>query len=545
MTPTSLAARGRMSDLDKETSPGANTSDALHPRLTTSLDSSSGQSSSDDLSEAYTVHQEESIITYASQDVRPYPNYLLPIARLPPEILCPIFMHLYPLAKAPFKSAAFFGWIPVTHVCRRWRDIALAHRSLWTRIPLELGTDWTTTLLERSKSLPIHLDADEQRDPHIGTVILQNLYRTKSLRLVAGPMSLLHSMVNPAPVIEELSIRDEASLSTLPATFLGGYAPRLRRVKIHSSSRVSWSSRFLRNLVLLQLEVIDPLRALHPPPPVHEVLDALERMPELESLALWEALPRAEAPFDRTISLPHLAFLRLKGSMYDCTRLIGHIQISPAATVKVEMQASHEFPMDFRSFFSAIRTCLGATAAIPVAALSIGVSPYYHNQIVIRVWRELTDVDARRQEIILTDMTLVFTWSPSVADWDGHALRQSICDVFATGHLRMLWVYDDGWDSFHWKELALRAPGIEAISLSPSAGAELRRTLREDYYDDGPRVFPHLKSLFLDRNFDLSFLWKIGQLPMPKYIARLRRILSAREKAGCAATQLTLHPPSW
>lgn len=42
------------------------------------------------------------------------------------------------------------GWITATHVCRRWRATALAISVLWTRLLLNMGSDWVDRMLERA-----------------------------------------------------------------------------------------------------------------------------------------------------------------------------------------------------------------------------------------------------------------------------------------------------------------------------------------------------------------------------------------------------------
>ncbi|KAI0041441.1 hypothetical protein FA95DRAFT_694163 [Auriscalpium vulgare] len=63
-------------------------------------------------------------------------NSLLPVARLPTEILRDIFtlcsnidrpwMEAWPTTK--------MGWLAVTRICQRWRNIALEHPGLWTHV---------------------------------------------------------------------------------------------------------------------------------------------------------------------------------------------------------------------------------------------------------------------------------------------------------------------------------------------------------------------------------------------------------------------------
>ncbi|KZV59757.1 hypothetical protein PENSPDRAFT_543247, partial [Peniophora sp. CONT] len=53
---------------------------------------------------------------------------------------------------------ALLAWVTITHVCRRWRTIALEDPSLWTDIPFVLSMPWIDAFVSRSTALPIHLD---------------------------------------------------------------------------------------------------------------------------------------------------------------------------------------------------------------------------------------------------------------------------------------------------------------------------------------------------------------------------------------------------
>ena len=53
------------------------------------------------------------------------------------------------------------GWIVATHVCRRWRAIALGHKRLWADIILSIpSTHAISELAKRSEPYPIRLDMD-------------------------------------------------------------------------------------------------------------------------------------------------------------------------------------------------------------------------------------------------------------------------------------------------------------------------------------------------------------------------------------------------
>ncbi|KAI0734896.1 hypothetical protein C8Q72DRAFT_331045 [Fomitopsis betulina] len=50
-------------------------------------------------------------------------------------------------------------WFVVSHVCRRWRDVALGCRKLWACLRLSIHPDWMPELLRRSGNAQLLIDA--------------------------------------------------------------------------------------------------------------------------------------------------------------------------------------------------------------------------------------------------------------------------------------------------------------------------------------------------------------------------------------------------
>lgn len=112
------------------------------------------------------------------------------IDTLPSEILVIIF------EEAQFISA-FHRLVPFelvcSHVCSRWRSIALEAPSLWSTIVAAecKPIDKLVTYLERSKAYPLHIRFDythEGREEHVQSIIafskiLPNLHRSITLRM--------------------------------------------------------------------------------------------------------------------------------------------------------------------------------------------------------------------------------------------------------------------------------------------------------------------------------------------------------------------------
>ncbi|TFK78923.1 hypothetical protein K466DRAFT_506495, partial [Polyporus arcularius HHB13444] len=83
-------------------------------------------------------------------------NQVSPTHRFPPEVLAAIF----DCVRLPRSCEDTENELPtdsrpliaVTHVCRRWRTIALEHTSLWTGIAAYSGSG--RTFVERCRGAP-------------------------------------------------------------------------------------------------------------------------------------------------------------------------------------------------------------------------------------------------------------------------------------------------------------------------------------------------------------------------------------------------------
>ncbi|KAI0821202.1 hypothetical protein BC629DRAFT_434149 [Irpex lacteus] len=91
-------------------------------------------------------------------------NELLPVASLCPEILLHIFEYATPIS--PTSNSEMWARLHLTHVCRHWREVALAASSFWSTIrydrkqPKELPQ----CFLERSRSAQLRIIFDTAID---------------------------------------------------------------------------------------------------------------------------------------------------------------------------------------------------------------------------------------------------------------------------------------------------------------------------------------------------------------------------------------------
>jgi hypothetical protein len=212
------------------------------------------------------------------------------INRLPPEILVHIF--------------GFLGGgtlvVPASHVCRRWRDVALDMPSLWTVIREEDDVSAAQCFMERSRNAK--LDVSFIVDMHVPNdfVILQNLVTPHAARIqrlhldVYGdrPYDFYHKLANRdflLPGLEHFSIRmhqpgwdDDAHNGPLPP-----------RGSFFSESQFFERLTF-RAVLPLSTHLSGTIKSLTLADRVFDLdalLGCLDSVPNLEYLALLNAVP--------------------------------------------------------------------------------------------------------------------------------------------------------------------------------------------------------------------------------------------------------------
>ncbi|KAK7024899.1 F-box domain-containing protein [Favolaschia claudopus] len=178
-------------------------------------------------------------------------SYKYPILTLPNEIIAEIFLQFLP----PYPSAPpLLGALSptrLTHICRRWRDIACKTPELWRAIDMDPMND---------DQLPMSLDR---------TIFLTGLWASRSghcplsIRLGAyhDPLSTLAPLIPHRDRWEHLTLRIE---NTRPLRAIQGAFPLLKSFDIRLGSPISDDVVVtLQNLPLLSTVVLDDFRTPH------------------------------------------------------------------------------------------------------------------------------------------------------------------------------------------------------------------------------------------------------------------------------------------
>jgi hypothetical protein len=184
-------------------------------------------------------------------------NRLKRICNLPSEILVTIFEDVRGVLYTPSlgNNTAHPNycciWVPVMLVCRRFREVALRARSLWTTISPSHHAQWNTLCVQRSEEAPLRVFGKCTKESaeywhRLCTAHLDKAHATMILLPRPSPVmkSLfidLDSEIGYPEVIPSSLLRNVAqSLTTLSLKDLsirlddGPFMPQLRRIKFKS-----------------------------------------------------------------------------------------------------------------------------------------------------------------------------------------------------------------------------------------------------------------------------------------------------------------------
>ncbi|KAJ7789903.1 hypothetical protein B0H13DRAFT_1747319 [Mycena leptocephala] len=148
-------------------------------------------------------------------------SYKYPILTLPNEIVSEIFIHFLPVYPLCPPLSGIYSPTVLTHICRKWREIALATPALWRAIAVDLilydrvseaQVDVVESWLRRSGCCPLSIRMDDQiyrngiRVDKILKTILARRSRWEHIKLVFD-LSYLLDLGGSMPLLRELEIQ--------------------------------------------------------------------------------------------------------------------------------------------------------------------------------------------------------------------------------------------------------------------------------------------------------------------------------------------------
>ncbi|KAG8903729.1 hypothetical protein FRC01_009009, partial [Tulasnella sp. 417] len=341
-------------------------------------------------------------------------NALLPIARLPPEIMIQILREILEdgWGDVPMMLHAML------RVSREWRTLVEETPRLWCNIDLErsfAGPSYLTTALERSQNLLLTINYHHQftraiRPEFLFGEICKHVKRWRSVQLCLNGDSEDFSLLNGAlpKHLEILQINILENPGPHLSFCKNRRPPILKDIRLGGCT-VDWDSGLLKDLRSLDLGSSYPGVG----PSIAQLLGALHQCPELERLRLHFVDFSSGSPFPQSsassIHLPNLKGVFLWIGYPAMFRILAAVHI-PACRV-LDLRTS--VPRDQWPIFAteALEPHISVISSISKAAINVKIE-----------WRNgLTGVSTKSGMADFGNMTLSFggisEHQAQVLDW--------------------------------------------------------------------------------------------------------------------------------
>ncbi|KAF8262624.1 hypothetical protein EI94DRAFT_1743147 [Lactarius quietus] len=249
-------------------------------------------------------------------------------------------------------------WVAVSHVCHRWREIALKCKALWTVVPL-VSVSWAQRALTLSHPHPIilHIDSkDKSLDKGYLSVdalclALMHIERIRKIH-IHSPWGTRHgdrimdvvfgTLFRGAPSLEELDLAPDPPFLARPGLDGNKRATEpelqaLRVIRLEQCFLPADCVLFHPGLTHLRLS---GTRAVWPA--MEPLLSTLALVPKLQVLELYGVLPTAHSSphpastADRRI-LPLLHELHLGGTTQGVLAVLQALNLSESVSVHVSL----------------------------------------------------------------------------------------------------------------------------------------------------------------------------------------------------------------
>lgn len=321
-------------------------------------------------------------------------NALLSTGRLPPELLCLIFKRSHDPTDGA-QHANITQSLRISHVCKQWRQIALDEARMWDYADFERLT-LAKEVLQRSKAVPLEvslelirsLQSDEQIiavAPHI-----PHLHR---LTLHAHPrfvVDMEREWTLPSGLLQDIRIIPYRSISYRSSDSVRLYGDLgedffvAAWAHIHlllDDDQLDWRTPLFSS----SLRILEVCKYRTMAPAFKDMLAALVRMPNLETLTLDCALPddateylSGLAPTPGRITLDHLKTLKLLPTvtMNSALSLLHRITLPAECSLHFDLNASMRSRNYVRHemLHQEMASLLRAHIARPVTGVGIDVS---------------------------------------------------------------------------------------------------------------------------------------------------------------------------
>lgn len=332
-------------------------------------------------------------------------NSLAPVERLPPETLSYCFLLLRTEEVGRLRdeddylsdSTGIEWLIAITHVCRRWRTVALDAKALWRQLDVRSGPQWSKAMLSRAGSLPLVINCHsldiEDCVAWIQDDVIPNMDRVEEIHLSCrlSPSEwdyrngLVELCAHAAPMLKSFHFAlelDDRPFTDIhfPEPLFGGAAPSLSQITLAGvmyfysppcSSFHNLTSLFLSAAVETDFtghkfrdEDIwwgPSVEQAHVN--FDDLLDALEQSPSLQYLTVILCLGsdrdvEPDRNVARVVRLPHMKNIILCDEASECARLMRHIYLPPTSLRSISAAVEEDMLNDEALLEDLVRTLM-------------------------------------------------------------------------------------------------------------------------------------------------------------------------------------------
>ncbi|KAJ7641219.1 hypothetical protein FB45DRAFT_899692 [Roridomyces roridus] len=254
--------------------------------------------------------------------------YKYRVLTLPNEITSEIFLHFIPPYPDCPPLRGLDSPTTLTHICREWRDIALATPMLWRGLSIDEADNRAgvvQTWLDRSGSCPLsitlergHSRAGARNESFIAALLYCERWQHVQLKLGTEEVALIKG---PLPLLETLSLVVVGRFNYRQPTTSFGDFPRLRAVMLNDADH-GWLP--ISQVTSLAVKTVLPSR----------YISHLCAAVDLRYLSLIECSPPRVPHGQNHIQLPRLEILVLMRCP-DVHRILDMLTLTALHTLRV------------------------------------------------------------------------------------------------------------------------------------------------------------------------------------------------------------------
>ena len=431
---------------------------------------------------------------------------------VPDVALLEIFRFYVDDAHARKDSQA---WHTLVHVCRKWRNVVFGSpRRLKLRLRCKAWTPVRETI-DAWPLLPIDVWSYGHKTWGLDNIFAALEHNNRIRQLYLGTLAssqmkkVLAAMLQPFPALQYLRLFSESEAEVVPASFLGGSAPRLQSLWLDSIPFPDLPKLLLSatHLVSLTLFFIPHSGYFSP----EAMVSALSALTSLGSLEIRFKSPRSRPdrrrrspPLTRTL-LPALTWFEFKGVSEYLEDLV--VRIDAPLLGSLDITFFHQLIFD-----------------TPQLTQFISRTPKFKSYD-----DALVQFFDRSVRVSTIDEALKLAISCRQSDWQLSSLAQVCGSIFipAIEHLyirestRSSLSWQDDIETCQWMELLHRLPALKDLCISREFMPRIAPTLEELVRGRVTEVLPALQTLFLEE-----------ALPPGPVQESIGKFVAARQLAG-------------